>query len=106
MWPESHNLRPPSCQPVSELAIASHPPRLLRIVNHAWNPLRCKCGVSLLVALSVAACDNPQKQAIRELAQSGVEATGRSLVRAITEQDTARAAMLLEAGVYTEQRGP
>jgi len=54
----------------------------------------------------MAACNDPQKQAIRELAESGIEATGRSLVQAVIAQDPARTALLLEAGVYTEQRDP
>lgn len=54
----------------------------------------------------MTACDNPQKQAIGALAEAGIEATGRSLVRAVTAQDHARAALLLEAGVHTEQRDP
>ena len=71
---------------------------------HGWNPSLGQFGVPLLVALSLTACDNPRKLAIRELAESGIQATGRSLVRAIADQDTARTALLLEAGVYTELR--
>ena len=94
----------PPRQPVWELAIGRHPSSLPRIMHHGWNFSLWKCGVPLLVALSLVACDNPQKQAIKELAEAGVEVTGRALVRAIAEQDTPRAALLLEADVYTEQR--
>lgn len=52
----------------------------------------------------MVACDTPQKLALRDLAKSGIEASGRSLVAAITTQDVQSAALLLEAGVYTEQR--
>ena len=52
----------------------------------------------------VVSCDTPQQLALKELAESGVEASGRSLVRAVFYQDMARAALLLEAGVYPEQR--
>ena len=91
---------------VCELAFGRHSFSLLRIVIRSWNPSLARLGVPLLVAMSMAACDDPQKQAIKELAQSGVTATGRSLVEAVTAHDTARTALLLEAGVYTEQRDP
>jgi ankyrin repeat protein len=73
-------------------------------VIHSWNPPLPKFGMPLLAAMLLAGCDTSQHQALKELSEIGVEATGRSLVRAIADHDTARAALLLEAGVYTEQR--
>jgi len=58
----------------------------------------------LLAAVLAASCDTPQKSALRKLSEAGVEASGRSLVRAVQERDATTTGLLLEAGVYTEQR--
>jgi len=42
--------------------------------------------------------------ALRELEKSGVDPSGRSLLQAVLERNQPLAALLLEAGVYTEQR--
>ena len=76
------------------------------MVIHSRNPPLCKSGVLLLAALLAVGCDTPRNRAFKELARSGVEASGPSLVRALLDQDAARTALLLEAGVYTEQRDP
>ena len=69
-----------------------------------WNPSLGRVGVLLVAATLLVSCDTAQKQALKELAQCGVEVSGHSLVRAIRDHATERAALLLEAGVYTEQR--
>ena len=74
------------------------------IVIHGWNPPPSMCRVPLLAAALLASCDTPQKLALKELARDGVEASGRSLVRAVSARDKVHADLLLEAGVYTEQR--
>ncbi len=75
------------------------------MVSSSWNPPACKQGVWLLAAcLALLSCNSPQKLALRELSKSGVDASGRSLVKAVLDRDAGRAALLLEAGVYTEQR--
>lgn len=77
---------------------------MIHIVIHCWNPLRCSYGVPLLAATWLVSCDTTQHRALKELATSGVEPSGRSLVRAVLAGEQDRAALLLEAGVYTEQR--
>ncbi|MCX6865732.1 MAG: ankyrin repeat domain-containing protein [Verrucomicrobia bacterium] len=74
------------------------------MVIHRRNPPLGQCGVLLLAAMLAVGCDTPQKQALKELARSGIEPSGPALVRALLDHDTALAALLLEAGVYTEQR--
>ncbi len=76
------------------------------MVLHHRNPPLGKCGVLLLAAMLAVGCDTPQKQALKKLARSGIDPSGLSLVQALREQDTVRTALLLEAGVYTEQRDP
>ncbi len=49
-------------------------------------------------------CASPQKRALRELAEAGVEVSGRSLVEAVLDLDLTRSGLLLDAGVYCEQR--
>jgi ankyrin repeat protein len=56
-------------------------------------------GAALLVS-----CDTPQKRALRELAAAGVEASGHSLVLAVLRHDLPQCRLLLDAGVFTEQR--
>jgi ankyrin repeat protein len=58
----------------------------------------------LLTALLCVGCNNPRKQALRQLNQSGIEPSGRSLVCAVLNHDSMQAGLLLDAGVYTEQR--
>lgn len=60
----------------------------------------------LCAVVGIVSCDSPQKIALRELAATGVEPSGRSLVRAVTARDLETTALLLEARVYTEQRDP
>ena len=61
-------------------------------------------GPPLLAAFLLASCDTPQTSALRALSASGVEPSGRSLVKAVADGDAATAGLLLEAGVYTGQR--
>jgi ankyrin repeat protein len=67
---------------------------------HPW------CGkLALLVAAAgISSCDSPQKQALKQLSKSGIEASGRSLVEAVRKRETALTGLLLEARVYTEHR--
>ncbi len=58
----------------------------------------------IMAALLVASCDTPHKVAFRKLSGLGVEPSGRSLIQSILEGNDERTALLLEAGVYTEQR--
>jgi ankyrin repeat protein len=60
----------------------------------------------ILAAGLLSSCDSPQKQALRELSASGFDPSGITLVKAVADRDPHRAALLLEAGVYTEQRDP
>ena len=59
----------------------------------------CLWGTMLLQS-----CDTPQKQALAALEKSGVEASGRSLVTAVAENQPDQIAWLLEARVFAEQR--
>jgi ankyrin repeat protein len=77
---------------------------VFHIVIHGSNPPLCRYGVLLVAATLLVSCDTRQKQALQQLNLSGVEASGRSLVRAVLAQEPERVALLLEAGVYTEQR--
>ncbi len=63
-------------------------------------------GVLLPAVLALASCDTKQELALKELAAAGVEASGRSLVQAVEARDGKTMDLLLEAGVYTEQRDP
>jgi ankyrin repeat protein len=67
---------------------------------HPW------CGrLALLVAAAaISSCDSPQKQALRQLSKSGIEASGRSLVKAVRNREPDLTGLLLEARVHTEQR--
>jgi ankyrin repeat protein len=58
----------------------------------------------IVIAAALVSCDTPQKIALRELARSGVEASGISLLEAVEQRDLHRAALLLEAGVHTGHR--
>jgi ankyrin repeat protein len=61
------------------------------------------CFAALLV-LSVPACRNPQREAMRELEKRGVEASAASLLSAVQAGDIPLSKLLLEAKVYTGQR--
>ena len=71
---------------------------------HAWLLALYRCGALFLAATVLVSCDTPRQQALKELTQFGIEASGRSLVQALLDQDTKRAALLLEAGTHTELR--
>ncbi len=73
---------------------------------HGWNLPHCRSGVLLFTAVLCLGCDTSQKRALKELNLDGVEPSGRSLVRAALLRNSARASLLLEAGVCTEQRDP
>lgn len=60
----------------------------------------------ILAAGLLSSCDSPQKQALRELSAAGFDPSGVTLVKAVADRDQKRAALLLEARVYTEQRDP
>jgi ankyrin repeat protein len=73
-------------------------------VVYGWNPRFWSNGALLLMAALFVSCDTPQKLALKELAKSGIEPSGRSLLRAVIDRDSLRTSLLLEARVYTEQR--
>ncbi|MCP5548711.1 MAG: ankyrin repeat domain-containing protein [Akkermansiaceae bacterium] len=54
----------------------------------------------------LVSCDDRSEKSFRWLETRGVEASGRSLVDAVTARDGALASRLLEAGVFTEHRDP
>ncbi|MCX6876207.1 MAG: ankyrin repeat domain-containing protein [Verrucomicrobia bacterium] len=58
----------------------------------------------LIGAALLGSCDTPQKRALRELSEAGVEVSGWSLVQAVLRHDLPQSRLLLEAGVHTEQR--
>jgi ankyrin repeat protein len=60
--------------------------------------------VVALLAVSVAACKNPQREAMRELEKRGIEASGASLLSAVQKGDTNLTHLLLQAEVYSGQR--
>lgn len=80
------------------------PFRVPGTVNQGW--IFRMFGVPLLAALAfgLVSCDSRQELAQKRLAELGVEASGLSLVRAVEAGDRETAGLLLEAGVYTEQR--
>ena len=59
--------------------------------------------LSLLAAGTLVSCDTPQKRALRELTQAGIEPSGRALIEAVTDRDSRRVGLLLDVGVHTEQ---
>lgn len=59
---------------------------------------------AILAAALLSSCETPQKQALRDLSATGLEASGVSLVRAAADRDLTATALLLEARVFTEQR--
>jgi ankyrin repeat protein len=52
----------------------------------------------------MVACDTPQKRALRELSEAGIEVSARSLVTVVGEGDARNTARLISAGVHLEQR--
>lgn len=66
---------------------------------------RARLTLFVIIAASLlASCETPQKRALRDLAKSGVDPSGATLVKAAMDRDLTCAALLLEAGVFTEQR--
>lgn len=61
-------------------------------------------GLAAVIALSLAGCQNPQREAMRELEKRGVEVSGASLLSAVERGDTDLARLLLQAKVYAGQR--
>ena len=72
----------------------------------AVSPLRivARIGLTALLVLSVPACRNPRKEAMRELEKRGVPPSGAALLQAVQAGDAELARLLLEAQVYTGQR--
>ena len=70
------------------------------------KPLRpvARIGLAALLVLSVPACRNPQRAAMRELEKRGVPASAASLLKAVQSDDTELARLLLQAKVYAGQR--
>ncbi len=50
----------------------------------------------------IVSCEAPENRALKVLARSGIEASGRSLVEAVAEADPYRTDLLLAAKVHTE----
>jgi ankyrin repeat protein len=63
-----------------------------------------RTGLAALLALSLAACRSPQREALRELQRRGVEASGPALLAAVEAGDAELARLLLQARVYAGQR--
>lgn len=55
----------------------------------------------LAVGCTLVACDPPQKRALKELSQRGVEVTGKALLTAVQEGSFEDTRLLLQAGVHT-----
>ncbi|MFD0893074.1 ankyrin repeat domain-containing protein [Luteolibacter ambystomatis] len=49
-------------------------------------------------------CESPQKKAVRQLSERGIEPTGKALLDAVTSGDSSTARLLIEAGVHTGHR--
>ncbi len=63
-----------------------------------------RIGTLALFALALPACRNPQRDALRELGQRGVEASGPALLAAVEAGDAQLARLLLQARVYAGHR--
>jgi ankyrin repeat protein len=63
-----------------------------------------RTGLAALLALSLPACRNVQRDAMKELERRGVEASGPSLLAAVEAGDAELARLLLQARVYAGQR--
>lgn len=77
---------------------------LARIVNRSRRSPYCHRAILGLAVSCLISCDTPQKLALKELAQFGIEPSGRSLLAAVQNKDTRIAGLLMEARVYTEHR--
>lgn len=69
-------------------------------------PLRpvARIGLAALLVLSVPACRNPQREAMRALEKRGVPATASALLKAVQSDDAELTRLLLQAKVYAGQR--
>ncbi|QJE96739.1 ankyrin repeat domain-containing protein [Luteolibacter luteus] len=69
-------------------------------------PLRpvARIGLAALLVLSVPACRNPQREAMRALEKRGVPASAASLLKAVQTEDSELTRLLLQAKVYAGQR--
>ncbi len=74
---------------------------IVRRICHAIGPV-----LAVIVSGGLCSCDSPRGQALRELSNNSIEPSGQRLVRAVKERDFKTTALLLESGVYTEQRDP
>lgn len=74
---------------------------LKRSDGHYW-----KASLAALIALALLSCDSPRRQALKDLEQQGIEATGFSVLSAAERGDAATMKLLLQAGVYSGQRDP
>ena len=63
-----------------------------------------RAGLVALLALLLAACRNPRREAMRELDRRGVEVSGSSFLAAAQDGDAELARLLLQARVYSGQR--
>jgi ankyrin repeat protein len=63
-----------------------------------------RTGLAVLLALTLPACRNVQRDAMKELERRGVEASGPSLLAAVEAGDAELARLLLQARVYAGQR--
>ena len=61
-------------------------------------------SLAALSAMALLSCDSPRRQALKELEQQGIEATGFSLLAAAERGDAPTVKLLLQAGVYSGQR--
>jgi len=60
--------------------------------------------MAVLLVLSVPACRNPQRAAMKDLEKRGIDPSAASLLAAVQAGDTELARLLLQARVYTGQR--
>jgi ankyrin repeat protein len=63
-----------------------------------------RTGLAALLALTLPACRNMQRDAMKELERRGVEASGPSLLAAVQAGDADLAGLLLQARVYAGHR--
>ncbi|WP_193213823.1 ankyrin repeat domain-containing protein [Luteolibacter marinus] len=63
-----------------------------------------RTGLVALLALSLAACSDSRRDALRELGRRGVEASGSALLESVENGETEVTRLLLQAGVYSGQR--
>ncbi|WP_338288799.1 ankyrin repeat domain-containing protein [Luteolibacter sp. LG18] len=58
----------------------------------------------VLCGCLVVSCESPQKRALRQLSERGVEPSGKALLEAMKTGDSGEARLLVEAGVHTGHR--